>query len=278
MNPNTEYELFTQHIYQKLVNNDVLKPTKVLHNIKLQGKSSCEHQIDVYWEYEIAGNKHQVAIECKNYNKPVTKEKVCAFKGVLDDLNGVIGIMVTKVGYQKGAKEYAKEYGILLKELRSPRREETIIGEIVNRFHIEIRHTLYKVDEEWATKQQIDIARYKQRMDIIRPDNDNKWSDATHIPIPNSDGIIRNSKGKEITTIAALEKTIPDHPTEDFPIVFSYEEAYISSPWGLLKILEVMFDYEIDDKETIINLDAEGFVKAILKDALSGNTDFMIMN
>ena len=74
MNPNTEFERFTQRIYQKLVNNDVLKPTKVQHNVKLKGKSGCEHQIDVYWEYEIAGNMHRVAIECKNYDSLVPLE------------------------------------------------------------------------------------------------------------------------------------------------------------------------------------------------------------
>lgn len=277
MNPNTEYELFTQSVYQQLVNMDVVRATIVQHNIRLVGKSGQKHQIDVYWEYEIAKTKHRVAIECKNYNRPISKQTVCAFKGVLDDLNGVNGIMVTRVGYQKGAKEYAQEYGISLKELRSPKRGETIIGEIVNRFHIEIRHILYKVDEEWATQHQIDIEGYKQRMDMIGFDDNHKWSNATHIPLPNCDGIIRDSKGKIITSTAVLEKNIPDHPTDDFPIVFHYEDAYVASPWGLLKIHEVMFDYEIDDQETIINMDAEGFVKAILKDALSGNTDFMVM-
>lgn len=48
MNPNKEFELFTRHVYQKLVNNDVLKPTHVQHNVKLKGFSGCEHQIDVY--------------------------------------------------------------------------------------------------------------------------------------------------------------------------------------------------------------------------------------
>ena len=113
MNPNTEYERFTQYIYQKLVNNDVLKPTKVLHNTKLTGKSGCEHQIDVYWEYEIAGNKHQVAIECKNYDSLVPIGEVRDFHGVLTDLNNVNGIMVSKKGYQSGAKKYAEEYGIV---------------------------------------------------------------------------------------------------------------------------------------------------------------------
>ena len=33
MNPNTDFELFTQRIYQKLVDSDVLKPTTVQHNV-----------------------------------------------------------------------------------------------------------------------------------------------------------------------------------------------------------------------------------------------------
>ena len=93
MNPNTDFELFTQRIYQKLVDNDVLKPTTVQHNVKLKGKSGCEHQIDVYWEYEIAGNMHRVAIECKNYDSLVPVGKVRDFQGVLSDLYNVNGIM-----------------------------------------------------------------------------------------------------------------------------------------------------------------------------------------
>ena len=56
-NPNTEYEKFTQEIYQKLLDADAPKATNVQHNVKLKGKSGQEHQIDVYWEYEIAGTK-----------------------------------------------------------------------------------------------------------------------------------------------------------------------------------------------------------------------------
>ena len=118
MNPNIEYEKFTQEIYQELVNADVLKTTDVQHNVKLRGRSGQEHQIDVYWEYEIAGTKHKVAIECKNYNQAVPIGRVRDFFGALYDLVDVKGIMVTKVGYQKGAKEYSSYYGINLKELR----------------------------------------------------------------------------------------------------------------------------------------------------------------
>lgn len=50
MNQNTEYERFTQEIYQQLVNTDVVKATQVLHDVKLEGRSGQKHQIDVYWE------------------------------------------------------------------------------------------------------------------------------------------------------------------------------------------------------------------------------------
>ena len=106
MNPNTEFERFTQRIYQKLVNNDVLKPTTVQHNVKLKGKSGCEHQIDVYWEYEIAGNMHRVAIECKNYDSLVPVGKVQDFQGVLSDLNNVNGMYH---GFSQGFSGRRKE-------------------------------------------------------------------------------------------------------------------------------------------------------------------------
>ena len=182
MNQNTEYERFTQEIYQQLVNTDVVKATQVLHDVKLEGRSGQKHQIDVYWEYEVAGNKHKVAIECKNYNRPVPISVVQSFKGVLDDLNGVNGIIVTKRGFQEGAKRDAKEWGISLKELRTPGHGESIIGEIEYNTHLEVRHTLYKVDEEWAINHGIDFSRYRRDLDLMRFGNDNKWSHATHIP------------------------------------------------------------------------------------------------
>lgn len=85
MNPNTEYEKFAQEIYQGLINAEG-HTIDVKHNIKLMGKSGQEHQIDVYWEYELAGVKQKVAIECKNYNSPVPIGKIRDFHSVLSDL------------------------------------------------------------------------------------------------------------------------------------------------------------------------------------------------
>lgn len=278
MNQNTEYERFTQEIYQQLVNLDVVRTTKVQHDVKLEGRSGQKHQIDVYWEYVIAGNKHRVAIECKNYNTLVPIGKVRDFKGVLDDLNGVNGIMVTKVGYQEGAKKYAQEYGISLKELRTPRYGETIIGEMENHIHYEVRYTLFQVDEAWAEKNGFDIERYRKRLSLLFTSRTELWDSMPFIYIDRKDDILRDDKGREVASLKELEKQIPDHPTDDFPFIFKFENAYLDSRYlGSVKVCAVKYDYNIHDQQQTIALDAGDLVKAILKDAQSNETDFVAL-
>lgn len=278
MNQNTEYERFTQEIYQQLVNLDVVRTTKVQHDVKLEGRSGQKHQIDVYWEYVIAGNKHRVAIECKNYNTLVPIGKVRDFKGVLDDLNGVNGIMVTKVGYQEGAKKYAQEYGISLKGLRTPRYGETIIGEIENHIHYEVRYTLFQVDEAWAEKNGFDIERYRKRLSLLFTSRTELWDSMPFIYIDRKDDILRDDKGREVASLKELEKLIPDHPTDDFPFIFKFENAYLDSRYlGSVKVCAVKYDYNIHDQQQTIALDAGDLVKAILKDAQSNETDFVAL-
>ena len=215
MNPNIEYERFTQEIYQELVNADVLKTTKVQHNVKLKGRSGQEHQIDVYWEYEIAGAKHKVAIECKNYNKTVAIGKVRDFYGVLCDLNNVAGIMVTKVGYQNGAKEYASEYGISLKELRTPNPDEAIIGEVEMNFDISVRRCLFLVDADYSETDKFSVSKYKHFLDWMSLSKDSSWINATHIPLELIDRNIINSNGTRITTLEKIEEELPKDSDSD---------------------------------------------------------------
>ena len=276
MNPNIEYEKFTQEIYQELVNADAPKATNVQHNVKLKGKSGQEHQIDVYWEYEIAGVKQKVAIECKNYNKAVPIGKVRDFYGVLADLNNVTGILVTKVGYQEGAKRYATEHGIMLKELRVPNQGEAIIGEIEHIFNISSRRRLFLVNENYAETDKFSVTRYKQRMDSTGFNNTSKWIDSTHIPIQLVDEIITDSNGKNIASLDEIEKTIPKNSDSD--IVFKYDDAFINTPWGLIKINEIKYEYKYEKETKVIAIDAQGFVKAILIDAQNGGKRLIANN
>ena len=97
-----------------------MKNINVQYNIKLLGKSGCNHQIDVYCEFEMMGIKHYVAIECKNYSSKVSVGNVRDFFGVLYDVGNIKGIFVTKIGYRSGTEKFAKYYGVVLKELRVP--------------------------------------------------------------------------------------------------------------------------------------------------------------
>lgn len=273
MNPNTEFELLTQKIYQKLVNNDVLKPTKVQHNVKLKGNSGCEHQIDVYWEYEIAGNLHRVAIECKNYNTKVKVGGVRAFYGVLKDLNNVNGIMVSKQGYQKSALEFAAHYGISLKQLRRPRADE-VIGEVNMKSHLCLRHRVFLIDEGWIADHNFDIERLRQFYASFQVKKSKYWLSATHFPIETKDHIIRDSSGNQISSIEELERQLPEQLAS--PITFSFEDGWLESKhWGPVRIKEVKFEEENKIQEIIINLAAEDFVEAILEDAICGKMDYV---
>lgn len=275
MNPNSEFERFTQRIYQKLVNNDVLKPTTVQHNMKLKGKSGCEHQIDVYWEYEIAGNMHRVAIECKNYDSQVPIGKVRDFFGVLHDLNNVRGIMVSSKGYQEGAKKFADFYGISLKELRRPSWNESI-GSITTTVHVDIRHTLFLIDEGWIEEHDFNLDRLRKFYAEFQFDKADYWKAATHFPIETKDHFIRNAKGKKISSLEELEQQLPKNPEPGTEIIFPFEDGWVESRyWGLVRIREVKFEYESVIQETTMNLAADEFVEAILEDALGGEASYV---
>ena len=119
-----EYELLTQSVYQAILNQDGIPNIDVKHNISLKGHSGVEHQIDVFWEFNQAGIKHCVVIECKNYSSNLTLEKARNFFAVLHDIGNCVGLIVTKTGYQQGAVKFCGYYGIGLKLLKPPTDKE----------------------------------------------------------------------------------------------------------------------------------------------------------
>jgi Restriction endonuclease. len=281
MNPNTEYEKFTQEIYQQLLNEDFgnIKTVNVLHNVKLKGRSGQEHQIDVYWEYEMVGIMYKTAIECKNYKHPISVGKIRDFYGVLSDLNNVIGIMVTKEGYQKGSKEYARHYGINLKELRQPKCGESIIAKIELSTHISVRHCLFLVDDVWAKDNGYDFSNYKRNLDMMGNfGHSMKWAKSLYIPLQTKNDSIKDSKGRVMSTLKDLEAKLPEEFTHGSCHVFKFQEAFLDTIYGIVKIKEVKFEEEEDNQIKIFALDAREFIKAILKDAITGEIKHIVTN
>lgn len=271
MKSSEEYELFTKELCERLSMHRGLKTIVVKHNVKLRGKSGQNHQVDVYWEYEEMGGVHRVAIECKNYSYGVSIGKVRDFYGVISDLDNVKGIMVTTVGYQKGAKQYADHYGISLKELRAPRDGETIIGELDMQFETDGTHCLFLINEEWAAKRGFDINMYRERTAMCSVQNSEKWRNATHLPLDTVDDYIRDADGRVLLSIEELPKHKPDKHPDVNTNIYCFEDAYVKNEyWGLMKIDEIKFEREYTKNEQTYSVDAGRFVRAILADALGG--------
>lgn len=271
MNLNTEYEKFAREIYQKLMNAEGINTINVKHNVKLTGKSGQQHQIDVYWEYQIGGVKHKVIIECKNYNATVPIGKVRDFYGLLADLTNVSGIMVTKMGYQAGAKAYASYYGINLKELRTPTLEEAIIGEIQIHTQIARRRRLFLIDKQWAELNNISLESLENWFSGISLWDGELRNDG-YFPLEISPGAsILDKKRHRISTFDELENKL----SEDNEHIFNFEDAYVDTRYlGQIKINAVKYISNKTQEKKIFAIDARNIIKAILKDALSGEIKY----
>lgn len=268
MNQNTEYEKFAQEIYQELLNSESINKIDVQHNIKLTGKSGQQHQIDVYWEFKINGVVHKVVIECKNYNSEISIGRVRDFFGVLFDLTDVSGIMVTKVGYQKGAKKYADHYNINLRELRTPHeKDDCRIGELKIDMQIGIRRRFFLFDDDWARANDIDLSLYRSRMASISLQSD-AWNDE-YLPLEIKRAAILDEKGQVIITFDELDKKA-EH-------VYSFENAYVDScHWGCVKIEAIKYVNKEKREPKVYVIDARNAVKAILKDVFNNEIIFFL--
>jgi hypothetical protein len=117
-NPGNPYEELSQIVFQSILSQGDLPNVAVQHNVTLRGKHT-NHQIDVYWKFEVGGIQYETIVQAKDWKNPVNQGELLKFKGVLDDLPGQPkGIFVTRTGYQSGAKEWAFAHGILLYELK----------------------------------------------------------------------------------------------------------------------------------------------------------------
>lgn len=117
MGASRAYEQLVRDLYQSLVDQSDVSNVAVRHDVKIRGLSGEVHQIDVFWEFEIAGVRHRTCIECRHYTGKIKKTQVAAFSRILADLDGAKGIMVTTVGFQSGAVGLARTDGIRLMQV-----------------------------------------------------------------------------------------------------------------------------------------------------------------
>jgi Restriction endonuclease len=111
------YERFVQGLYyQYLLPGDGLGTKYTLHHRKsyIGLKTGNTHEVDLSFEAHIGSMRFLILIECKYYRRRVGKEIVEELHARIDDIGAHKGAIVTTVGFQKGALNAAKAYGIAL--------------------------------------------------------------------------------------------------------------------------------------------------------------------
>lgn len=101
---------------------------------------------------------------------------------------------------------------------------------------------------------------------------------ATHIPLTTKEDKIRNSEGKIIVDIRKLEDELPKKSKQDDGYVYPFEDAYVKTEWGDIKIKEVKFEYENHTEIKQFKIDAQNITKAILKNAINKEVLFVGKN
>lgn len=130
-------EDFVQYVYSRLLVLNDYKNILVSKKVKIKGKSNALNEFDVYYEFMHLNLTCKVVIECKDWKYPVDIGEVRDFAQKIDDVGGcqIVGVMVSKNGYQSGAKTFANSCGITLLTISDlPNIYEIVAGIIKKSF------------------------------------------------------------------------------------------------------------------------------------------------
>lgn len=146
-NTGKEYETLPQRVFTRILAQERVC-SDIERDVVVQGRAT-QHQLDVTFTFSIGTVRYRTIIQCKDWKSPVKQEQVLAFRTVLDDIPGQPrGVMVSRAGFQKGARNAAAHHGIQLYELRAPRDEDWdgLIKRIEIQGQLYMRHSFATVD------------------------------------------------------------------------------------------------------------------------------------
>ena len=258
------YELLTQWIYQQLLDyqNDGYRKIEVQHDVQVLGKTGVEHQVDIYWEFELAGVLYKTIIEVKDWRTKVKKEQIMGFKEKLNDIAAFpCGILVSKSGFQSGAVEYARVLGIKLVTIDETNKMNHLHLNFHYRFpHIEKLSII--LDKEWLTSER-----------------ERKGTSAElKISHRASDAILCDNDQNEKPFLDFIRQAQKSH-LDDKPGVKSHIIYKFGKPWYILtededfpKVLlkGFEFDFFITESQEYKEFHPDGAVDYLLRDLLEG--------
>lgn len=263
MKPGTEYELFVKEIYEAILRYEGIENINIQHDKKIKGSSGVDRQVDIFWEFKIAGVRHKVIVECKDYKTAVPLEKIDAFRSKLMDIGGATGVFISKNGYQSGAIELGKKYGIQLQEIRVPSEEDWKgrIRDIELSLHCRFLNNVHpkiEVDPEWA------------KINNYTSTSRSGWTDEIFIESA--------SDGSRISLLSLINKLSREDIGTGLNAEFQFEDSYFCIDNDRIKISKINFEYDVIESTDVLKICGDNVIKAIVHDVLEGTTSTVRIN
>ena len=114
------HEKLVKDIYEKLGRSVGVEIICWGPSCKIKGESGAYHQIDVLTSHSDGVHTYKTAIECKNWNKKVSKDAITKLAVILEDTGVEKGVVVSSLGFTEDSKKVAEYKNISLVELRRP--------------------------------------------------------------------------------------------------------------------------------------------------------------
>jgi hypothetical protein len=214
----------------------------------MKGKSGATHQIDVYWEFKLAGTKYRTCIECKHFNTAIKKLHIAAFATILDDIGNATGIFATTVGFQKGAVQLAKQTGIRL----------VLVNNLIKTVNITI---LANRSDTLITDIKYDMNQAKERLrerELAGFCLEPRWQKETKF---------FNATGDYLMT---LDELLKDNASSNVGVI-EPENIYDLTPIGLIRVKSISYKIITSNYELPFVVTANDISKAIMEDVLENH-------
>lgn len=113
-NSGRDFESYVQYVYSTLLNSRGEK-IQVSRRTTFRLPSGETYEVDVYYEFYKAGVRHRVAIECKDWKRPIDQGKVLEFHQKIKNIgNDIVGVVISRSGFQSGVDTVAARHNVLL--------------------------------------------------------------------------------------------------------------------------------------------------------------------
>jgi Restriction endonuclease len=246
------FEKLIMSLYQAILKADGYNTEIVQHDVTLPCKSGATAQFDIYWEFKQGVTLHKVAIECKHYNSTVEVAEVREFAQKLADVGNVRGVMVTRKGYQAGAKAVARDNNINLCLYQYP--EEMDWSGRIKEVTIEITALLI---QNARPEFIFDIDPQKEKKRFVFRETTNRIE-------------FVDSENNVITNLHKMEMSLPT-PTsggKDLRHNISFDKPTFLkiSHMPRAKIKEVRFIYDVRTSTETLKISATDFIRGLLID------------